>query len=357
MSDEKELTDKEAAALFNQATQALNDPVKLNEVMEKTAPEEEAPIEEEKPAEKLEDDQDKDTSKVEDDDKDKVLDDSDKKDDKKVEPDPSKKTDQPVEKEEPTKEPTELDKLKEQIEKLSKENHGLRSQVGRLPHVQRKIKEIDKKLEDLAKQEASPSSHPSSKIAPKVQELLKGISETDSDLADAIAKAIAAATEGVTAEARAKEKDTLTFLRQQELKSYQDAQAERLLSKYPEAPEVFASKYWADWKASQPAWVNRLADSDDADEVSEALERYATDMIAKYPELGKSVNKKEESTSIVKDDAAAEQAKRVEAERARKKETSVNITNPTAASKVTMPDDPVALFNKFVGDINKQRMG
>lgn len=332
---------------FHKISKALrdNDPVKLSEIMETQPVEEQVTIEPEVPAVEPEvKDESNEEVKVE---------------EEVTTPDdtaPPAKAEEPVAKEEP-KEPTELEKLREQLERLSKENHSLKSQAGRVPHIQQRLKEYDKKLDDLAKKIASPSSQPSAKIQPKIQQLLKGVESADPELAKAIADAIAAATDGVAEESLTKERENLQFLRDQEAQTYQDIEAQRLLEMYPNAPEVFASKTWSEWKSQQPAGIRRLAEGDNADEVAYAFDKYAKDMMAKYPQLAKVEETVKSETPPRVTDEAAERAKQVETERQRKKATAVTVANPTASGKVELPDDPVALFNKFSEQIRKEISG
>jgi ElaB/YqjD/DUF883 family membrane-anchored ribosome-binding protein len=244
--------------------------------------------------------------------------------------------------------PDELATLKEQLEKLNKENHNLRSQAGRVPYVQKRLRELDKKLEELASSQASPSSHPSTKIKPKVDELLKGIRETDADLADAISQAIAQATDGVAEEMRTKERENLTFLRDQEALSYQEAEASRLIEMYPNAADVFRSEHFKKWRESQPSGIQALAASSNADEVSVAFEKYAKDMTAAHPELATKA-----PITPAANTENTEQAKKIEAERQKRKASSANVSSPSASGKIAIPDDPQALFEKYTKEIQK----
>lgn len=349
------LSDEDAQKLFNELAAANNDPIKVEQLM-KTPEAVDTDVvdggnpdaankevaEKEEPADKA-DDAPQDTidagkGKEENAPADKQPEDTSK-DDK-----------------ETVQEGDELTKLREQLEKLNKENHSLRSQVGRVPHVQRKLKEIDQKLEELAQKAASPSNHPSAAIQPKVLEKLKGIRETDPELADAIAAALQEASTGLAEDALNREKETLTLLRKQEADAYQAAQIERLLEMYPNAPEVVASPSWLEWKNKQSEDVLRLATSDNADSVALAFELYARDMKAKYPELSKSTEENKSATKQVSD-ADAAKAAQIEEERRRKQATAAKVDSPNAPGKVSLPDDPEALFKKFSEEIRKQRTG
>lgn len=337
-----EMTDSEAQKLFNQVSKSLQnaDSEKLSELMEQEAPLEEAPIEEVKPEEAEES-----VEQPEDDDG-----------KEEVTPPEEKAEEAGEEKKEEVAEPDELTKLREQLAKVSKENHALKSQAGRVPHVQRKLQELDKKLEEIAKLRASPSSQPSAKIKPKIDDLLKGVKSTDPELADAIAAAIAEATDGLAADSLTNEEKTLRLIRDNEHQTYQDLEANRLLEMYPNAPDVFASSSWAEWKSTQSPRMQGLATSDSADDVATAFELYARDMMAKHPELAAKTEVAKEETPAAKS-AEALKAEQIETERKRKKETSANVQNPSAPGKVGMPDDPEALFKKFSEQIRKERTG
>ena len=93
--------------------------------------------------------------------------------------------------------------------------------------------------------------------------------------------------------------------------------------------------------------MQTLAGSDSADDVVFALGKYADDMVKKYPELAQS---KEQP-------AANAEAAKIEADRLRKKTTGATVSSPAAASKVKLPDDPVALFKMYSEQIRKERLG
>lgn len=338
-----ELKTEDAEKLFREVSQAMSgdDSVKLSELMN-TKPSEEKELPEDQPTPKEEEPEETDEENKE----------KGSPDSTEEEANPDDEAKETTEKKEDTPS-DDLAKLKEQLEKLTKENHVLKSAAGRVPQVQRKIHELDKKLEELSKQ-TSPSSQTSAKIKPKVDELLKGVKDTDPELAAAIAAVINEAVSGVAEEVHTKELETLKLLRNQEHSAYQEAEVQRLLEMYPNAPEVFASKSWAEWKESQSKGIKALADSDTADDVAYAFEKYAADMKAKYPELNKQEEKKAAPTPNA---AEAERAKQLENERKRKQANTPNIRTPNASGKVNVPDDPQALFDKYASEIRKQRMG
>lgn len=234
-----------------------------------------------------------------------------------------------------------LAELREQLAAMQKENQSLRSQAGRVPHVQRKLDELDKKLAQLT---ASPSSQASAKITPKVDELLKDIEDTDPVLAKAMKEVVAAAVDGIDDEYRSREIENLTALREQEAKAHQEAEIARLLEMYPMAPEVFASPQWTEWKKEQPDHILNLAQSNSADAVAMAFDLYARDMQAQYPELAAKLG-------------GNEKANKVEEERHRKKQTAANLDRPNVPAKDKGPTNPEALFAKYSEEIRKEIHG
>ncbi len=250
----------------------------------------------------------------------------------------------------PGQEPDELAKLREQLDKLGKENHALKSQAGRVPHVQRRLKELEQKLEELNQKASSPSNHPSATIKPKVLEQLKGIRETDPELADAVAKAIEQATSEVATDAINRQREQLTLLRDQERAAYNAEQVSLLLEMVPNAKDVVASPQWSEWKNAQPDVVVRLAESDDAQSVALAMRLYAEHMKAKYPQLAAPAENKQ--VAKPSDEDAAKAAK-IEQERLARQQKAANVGSPAAQGKVSLPDDPEALFKKFSDEIRK----
>lgn len=243
-------------------------------------------------------------------------------------------------------EPDELAKLREQLDKLGKENHALKSQAGRVPHVQRRLKELEERLEALNK--PSPANHPSATIQPKVLEQLKGIRESDPELADAVAKAIELATSGIAAETVARQRELLELQRNQELESYQAEQIGLLLEMVPNAKEVVASPQWSEWKNAQSADIVRLAESDDAQSVALAMRLYGDAMRVKYPQLAQP-SQKTDSNKPSDEDAA--KAAKIEQERIARQAAAAKVNPSNVSPQGGLPDDPEALFKKYYADI------
>lgn len=254
-------------------------------------------------------------------------------------------------KKEATTEKTEQDKLAEAlalIEKVKQENHNLRSQAGRVPHLQRQIQQIDKKLEELREQSTSPSSRPSTKLSEKFTPKLAKIKDADPELADVLAELLADATDGVATDLRSAEAQSLQNQREAVEQEIREAEISRLLDMYPNAPEVFKSPSWKSWEAKQTKQLQALANSDNADDVAFAFERYAADMVKAHPELAAA-----QTPAAPRNDEAA----KIEAERQRKKETTVVVGSPAPAGRQQKPENDEALFKQFSEQIRKEITG
>lgn len=341
------MTDLNESALFNEISKAIgeNDVTKLSELTK-----EQAPVEEEQPltpqpeeVEELEVPEENQPEEEE----------------EEIEKSPSEETDkgkaEPKEKE-ATKELTDSEKLAQALKKLEdleKANHSLKSQVGRVPNVQRRIRELDKKLEELNQKQTSPSSQLSESVLAKIKERFKGIRATDSELADAFEQAMVDALSGVHEQTTTQEKETLQFLRAQEVEAYEQAERERFLAMYPNAPEVFRSSHWKNWKASKSEGVKALAESSNADDVALAFELYTKDMYTQYPELAKAAQGSPAKETSGANPDAVKTAQQIEAERAARRAKTAQVGTTGAPAKVAVPDDPQSLFDKYVKDIEK----
>ena len=248
-------------------------------------------------------------------------------------------------------EKTDAEKLAEAlalIQTVKQENHNLRSQAGRVPHLQRQVQQIDKKLEEIKAHATSPSSRPSTKLTERITPKLAKLRDADPELADTLADLLADATDGVATDLWDAETTSLQTQRQAVAQEIKEAEVSRLLEMYPNAPEVFTSPSWKTWEASQSRHMQMMANSDTAEDVAWAFEKYAEDMVKLHPELGQ----KQGGTTPPNDEAA-----RIEAERQRKKQTTVVVGSPTPAGRQQQPADDNALFESFSKQIRKEITG
>ena len=326
------LSDEEANKLFSQVSQAMDkdDSEKLSNLISQETPEEEEQPEEDTPADEPEDNEEEDTS-----DSDESKDEEDESADD--EPaDDKKKDDDPIA------------ELRAQLEELKKQQHTASSQLGRVSSIQRRLSQYDKQLADLKN---ATSGQNVEKVSPEIDEALKDLDVTDPALAKTIRDVMSKATAASASQSNAQEIARIEALRDADYDAYVDEQRSTLLSKYPNAVEVFKSKGWTDWKAKQPKHVIDMATSDDALAVGEALERYRTDILREHPELAEKQEENKEEPKV------NERAQQIEEERKRKQSSTANLDGGKPPARSKEPTDPEALFNKLFKEQLKEITG
>lgn len=330
-----ELTQEEANKLFNQVSEAVakEDSDKLSTLMTQETPEVEEQPDLDTSADEPELDDESDDKSEEDEPEVK------EEEDKSAEP---KADDKKKDEEDP------LAALRAEIAELRKDQHTIKSQTGRMSAIQRRLAAYDKQLEDL---KSATSFQSATKVKPKVDEALKDLEETDPALAKTIRTVMEQALTGVDVEANTKEMERIQALRDSDYDEYLQDQRSLVLSKYPNAVEVFSSPHWKQWKAAQPKHIVDLAQSDEAGAVLMALDFYRNDMIAKHPELNK--DKEPEK----KDEPVNERALQIEEQRKQTQQKAANLENGKSPSRTKDPTDPDALFKKYSEEIRKELTG
>lgn len=168
-----------------------------------------------------------------------------------------------------------VESLKRQLEEARNIDHRLKSDAGRVPGLQRKLAELDKKLQEMAERSAATNENGDDASRDAIDnEHLAIIRETDPTLAAAIEKSISAAL----AQARKSSVDaarvvTETF-RQDEEEASLRHEWDLLVREAPEAPEIFRSPEWDEWKQTVTPQMRQLAESAVAEDVLIAIERF-----------------------------------------------------------------------------------
>ena len=328
------LTDEDANKLFSQLSQAMDkdDSEQLSTLLSQETPEEEEQPEEDTPADEPEDKDETDESVSDDE----PEDEEDESADEKTADNKKKDEAEPYA------------ALLAKIEALEKQQHTLSSQAGRVSSIQRRLSQYDKQLADL---KGTTSSRTVEKVNPQIDEALKDLDITDPALANTLRDMMGKALSGVASETNAQEIARIEALRDADYDAYVDEQRTTLLSKYPNAVDVFRSKGWADWKAKQPKHVLDMATSDDAEAVSEALERYRADILREHPELA------EQQPGQKGEPKVNERAQQIEEERKAKQKTAANLDSGKPPARSKDPTDPEALFNKLFKEQLKEITG
>lgn len=240
---------------------------------------------------------------------------------------------------------TEIAKLKEELDKQSRTVHQLRSDAGRVPALQRRLAELDKKLQEVA---AAPK-----KSAAEAREDTRVLNEKLAQIKEAdplLAEAIEASIDALRQEQDSKLAATHKLLESQAKKTDEELfekEWTKLVTAVPNAQEVFEHPLWEEWKGQIPPNLHNLATSIYADEVMLALEQFTKFVVSKHPELApKQEPAKEEPKQpepVVKDPAA----ERLAAEREKKLKTPTPGSSNAVVEKDSLPTDPDKLFAHF----------
>lgn len=330
------LTTEEASKLFTEVSKAVmeGDGVALANVLSQETPEKEEQPEEETSAEEevetSNDEAEGDTPEEEDNEQ--PAEEAGNEDEEEQEDDP-------------------ISALKAEIATLKKELQASKSQLGRVSSLQSRLAKLDQQLRERT---SSTSGQITEKVDPKIRAALKDLEDTDPALANAVAQAIKEALATVASESNAQITDTVKALRDIDYEDYLEQQKAILLSKYPNAPQVFASEHWKAWKANAPEHVRSLASSDSAEAMLLALDLYKQDMLRRYPDLAK---EQEQSTHNTGKASVNEEAQRIEASRAKRKATSVDVKGGRAPTPAREPADADAIFRQAMELARKRRNG
>lgn len=193
----------------------------------------------------------------------------------------------PVETDEPSDEPRSddsaesdngeetVESLKRQLEEARNVDHRLKSDAGRVPGLQRKLAELDKKLQEMAEKSAATNENGDDASGDAIDnEHLAIIRETDPTLAAAIEKSIAAALKSAKRSSVDAARVVTETFRQEEEEANLRHEWNVLVQEAPDAPEIFRSKEWDEWKQTISPSMRLLAESATADDVLIAIDRF-----------------------------------------------------------------------------------
>lgn len=188
------------------------------------------------------------------------------------EPDTESRTDETDEGDD--KEET-VDDLKKQLEEARNVEHRLKSDAGRVPGLQRKLAELDKKLQEMAERSAATNENGDDASGDAFDnEHLALIRETDPTLAAAIEKSISAALKAARASSVEAARAVTSTFRQEEEEVALRNEWNILVKEAPDAPEIFRSPEWEEWKQYISPSMRQLAESAIAEDVLIAIDRF-----------------------------------------------------------------------------------
>lgn len=163
--------------------------------------------------------------------------------------------------------------LKQQLEEAKQLEHKHKSDAGRVPGLQRKLAELDKKLAELSAPNRVASSEEDAALLNT--DALRVLEATDPELAKAIRDSMRQVYDATTRENISRTREvTNTFMQAQHEEQLQ-SEMNKLLAVVPNAPDVFQSQEWHSWVDSRSPGMRGLATSDYADEVLIALREFS----------------------------------------------------------------------------------
>lgn len=235
-----------------------------------------------------------------------------------------------------------------ELEQLRQEVHRLRSDAGRVPFTQRRIKELETEVATLrATQATRPAASDASGVEtdPDLQNILEDLKAVD----PAVAKAIELAYKKSVANSYGKVDEAFNAYG----KTAQESEDERLFAEQwavlqanvPQAKQIFASNEWQQWKQGLSPGRRAMAESVYADEVITAIHAFAADM-QRFAPQPQATQVAQPQQPVVSD--AAQQAIN---ERNRKMNTAAEIT--TSAAKASEDFDENAAYLELYNKIAK----
>lgn len=236
-------------------------------------------------------------------------------------------------------------------ESLRNELHRLKSDAGRIPFMQSRMKELERELREVKLSRkasevsgADPEKAKSVEVPQNLKKKIDDLREVDPALADLL--------EDLTKSLRSETQETATKVvssiteteREFDEQRTIHEQYENLLAEVPWAPQAFQSQEWKEWKNQLTPGRRAMAESMYADDVKIALTAFVQDMQARQGN----------ANSVQVPSQAPEsnpEAERVKLERERKLASSGSSKTPTA--KATQSLDPEAYFKDMYAQIQK----
>ena len=245
---------------------------------------------------------------------------------------------------------------KDETEQLRQELHRLKSDAGRIPFLQSRMKELERELREakLSRKVTGDTSSDGKSSNQKVVDVpdnLKGkiaeLREVDPSLADLLEDmARSLRTETHETANRVVSSWTETERELEEQRVIQE-ESQKLTAEVPWAPEAFRSQEWQNWKETLTPGRRALAESMYADEVKIALSAFVADMQARQG----SVNNAAQVTST--QSVVDESSEKIKQDRARKLGAGAAAPAPASkGAKQVLSED--ALFQEYYEQIQKE---
>lgn len=246
----------------------------------------------------------------------------------------------------------------DEVTKLRRELHTLKSDAGRVPYMQRRLQELERELRDskLSRKvaEATPATtdaSPEAAIPEKLKQRIAALREIDPDLADTLQE-MATSLKGESAKAANVAKEVVqeysNIEAERQEQEFITQQYQQLVTDVPYAPEVFKSNEWKEWKEKLSPGRRALAESTYADEVKIAIGAFVSDMQVRF-----GGQKAAEAPVPVQTQQQVETVTKVQENRERKLNAATD-TKATAAKGTKPQLNEAELFSQMYDKIRKE---
>jgi hypothetical protein len=244
----------------------------------------------------------------------------------------------------------------QEIEELRRELHRYKSDAGRVPHMQRRMAELERELR--ANKARNPDNPNGVKPTPDVSSIeldeetknqieeLRSVDPVAAKTMERVAKAAiaAAAARSTTAfetyvSEEQKADDERFYIEQKSI----------LGQMIPQADQIFATPEWQAWKQSLSPGRRAMAESAYADEVAQAIYAFAADM-QRYQAQQQGTPTHQAAPTP---NTPVPNVEESEVHKARQKKVARAAGVPNTAAKKDAPLDEQAYFEQMYGDIAK----
>lgn len=262
----------------------------------------------------------------------------------------------PTEVEEPKVESEQKVSPEAELEQLRQELHRLRSDAGRVPFVQRRNQELERELQALRAKAAAkeaPAKPDDVELDDETKAMIAELRETDPVVAKAVERAAKLAIGTATQKVTSAFDEFASSTQEADNERYFAEQYSVLTSRIPQAPQIFASNEWKQWKDTLTPAKRAMAESAHADDVTTAIYAFAADMRALQ---GNGALQTQPAPVQVQtnqpDPAAIEAASKAEQARNRKVATAAEVSS--SAAKATEEFDAASAFNEIYTRLGKE---
>lgn len=251
--------------------------------------------------------------------------------------------------------------LKAQIEELRQQAHKYQSDAGRVPHLQRRLSELERQARAPARTatKASPEGkltftaedYKNVELDPDTQKEIDELKVVDPVMGNAVERSTKTAI--LTAQRRMEQVLAEREQVDQEFENerfYLEQKAE-LTREVPQHEEIFRSKEWAEWKNTLTPGERALAESGYASDVKKAIYSFAAVMRERYPQAVAAAPEKNEPVNTGETPPES-QPTEVALARARRTAEAPAVKNPSAKPTETFDED--AYFKEMYNEEGKK---